>query len=228
MLNNIKNVLIFAAHHDDETIGCAGTIKKLSEMGCKITVVFATDGATGIDHTRIYEKKIVSTREKESEKVKNLLGVSKTLNWRVPCQQLTYTQKLMQKALRTIRIEKPDLIITHSVIEKHSDHQSLSKIVTQAAWKASEDILPNLGETHKVQDVWCYEVVDVLGKIDYCVDITDQFKFKIQAMKLYSSQENVVTGILSFIEGLAMIRGYSIGVKYAEAFKRIAIQPVKL
>ena len=42
-----KNILIFAAHQDDETIGCGASIKKWTDAGSDVEVVFMTDGATG-------------------------------------------------------------------------------------------------------------------------------------------------------------------------------------
>ena len=55
-IKNVKKLIVFASHPDDETIGCGGTIKKLSEKGCEVIVVFATSGNTGVDQSRNYEK----------------------------------------------------------------------------------------------------------------------------------------------------------------------------
>lgn len=221
---DVERVLIFAAHHDDEVIGAAGTIKKLTQSGKKVHVVFATDGSTGIDHTRKFEKKIKSVRIEESEKVAKFLGIEETQNWNEKCQDLTYNSALLQKAIKKIRSFRPDLIITHTSKEKHSDHKALSKIVIQASWKSSEDILPDLGEPFRVNSVWGFEVVDVYDKVDYSVDISDTFESKIHAMSIYSSQENVVAGINQIITGLSMVRGYGIGKKHAEGFVNINLQ----
>ena len=228
MIESFKKVLIFAAHHDDEVIGAAGTIKKLVDLGIEVDVVFATDGSTGVDHTRSFEKRIKSVRIEESENVARFLGIKNTYNWSESCQNLKYSARLLQKAIKQIRKTKPDLIITHTTREKHIDHCELSKIVTQAAWKSSEDILPNLGEVHRVEHVWGYEVVDVYEKIDYIVDISDTFKYKLQAMAMYNSQTNVVSGINQLMTGLSMMRGYEIGVKHAEGFKNINTLPTRV
>ena len=40
-IKDIKKLVVFAAHPDDETIGCGGLIKKLTETGSDVVVVFA-------------------------------------------------------------------------------------------------------------------------------------------------------------------------------------------
>ena len=67
-IKKVKKLIVFASHPDDETIGCGGTIKKLSQNGCEVIVVFATSGNTGIDQKRNYEKNIESLRLQEADK----------------------------------------------------------------------------------------------------------------------------------------------------------------
>lgn len=220
-----KKIIIFAAHHDDETISCAGTIKKLSLQGVEITVVFATDGSTGIDHTRQYETNIKSKRILEAEEVAKLLGIKKIINWGQECQKFKNTKDNLHSTIKLIREIRPCIVITHSNHEKHRDHKNLSNLIVEATWKASEDIMPNLGKFHKVKDVWAFEVVDLLDRVDFCVDISSYIDTKLKAMKIYESQEKVVSGIIEYIVGISKVRGYEIGAKHAEAFKRISWQP---
>ena len=224
-IKNVKKLIVFASHPDDETIGCGGTIKKLSEKGCEVIVVFATSGNTGVDQSRNYEKNIRATRLKEANEAAKILGINKIISWKNNTQELQYNLKLLHEAINLIRIEKPDLIISHSNIDKHNDHVALHKIITQACWKAGENLLPSLGKTHKVKNLWAFEVVDILPNVDYIVDITEQFKFKTKAINAYNSQHKIISGISSFIEGISLVRGYEIGTKHAEAFKNISLQP---
>ena len=224
-IKNVKKLIVFASHPDDETIGCGGTIKKLSEQGCEVIVVFATSGNTGVDQSRNYEKNIRATRLKEANEAAKILGINKIISWKNNTQELQYNLKLLHDAIKLIRKEKPDLIITHSNIDKHNDHVALHKIITQACWKAGENLLPSLGKIHKVNDLWAFEVVDILSNVDCIVDISDQFKSKIKAINAYNSQHEIISGIRNFIEGISLVRGYEIGVKHAEAFKNISLQP---
>ena len=40
----MKKVLVLAAHPDDETLGCGGTINRLSKEGCQIQLITFTNG----------------------------------------------------------------------------------------------------------------------------------------------------------------------------------------
>ena len=42
----MKNMMVIAPHPDDETLGCGGTINKLSKLGKKIKVVFIAEGSS--------------------------------------------------------------------------------------------------------------------------------------------------------------------------------------
>ena len=114
-IKEVKKLIVFASHPDDETIGCGGTIKKLSESGCEVIVVFATTGNTGVDQSRNYEKNIKSTRLKEANKAAKILGI-KIISWNNNTQELQYNLKLLHEAINLIRIEKPDLIILIQIL----------------------------------------------------------------------------------------------------------------
>ena len=40
----MKKVLVLAAHPDDETLGCGGTIHRLHREGCEVQLLTFTDG----------------------------------------------------------------------------------------------------------------------------------------------------------------------------------------
>ena len=227
MIQDINNILIIAAHQDDETIGCGGSIKKWHSENKTINLVLFTDGSTGIDQLNSYNS-ITEVRNKELDKVKNILGINQVVSLNEKCQNIQNNQATFHKIIKLIREYKPDLIITHSDIDKHRDHRIINEIVIEACWKAQENIHPELGKQHKIKDLWAFEITDLLPKVDYVVDITDTYNYKIKAMDTYYSQQNIMKGINNHLKGMALCRGYMIEKMYGEAFMSISKQPIIL
>ena len=224
-----KNILIFAAHQDDETIGCGASIRKWVNSGSNVEVVFITDGSTGVDHAGDYTNdNIITTRQYEAHLAAQVLGIKDIHNLYVECQKVEYSKDLFHKVIKIIREIKPDLIITHAEHDKHRDHRNTSQIVREACWKASESILPELGSVHKVKDLWAFEITDILPEVDFVVDVTETFEFKMKAMSFYNSQHEVICGINEYMDGLSKVRGYEISKARGEAFKRISVFPLEV
>ena len=227
MIQRPKKVLIIAAHYDDETIGAGGTIKKWTELGTEVHVLFVTSGNTGLDQSGKYNSDgIVSVRVREAEKAAKMLGISNLYHLDESCQNVKNTQELFHRIIFYIRKIKPNLVITHYNCDKHRDHNQISQIVKEACWKSREDIHKELGECHRVDDLWAYEITDLLPKIDFVVNIEDTITDKLEAMKVYLSQKNVIKGILSHISGLSKVRGYMIGKMHGEGFMRLSQEPI--
>ena len=226
-LKKYRNILVLAAHPDDETIGCGGSIKKWSSLGSKVNVVFMTDGATGIDQQHsVNQHNVRSIRMDEATEASLLLGINKIKSLEIECQNIQNSKDTFHKVIKEIRNFKPDLVITHYKNDKHRDHRTTSEIVKEACWKANENIHPELGRCHKIKDLWAFEITDLLPRIDIAVDTTETHKHKVRAMKVYNSQKNVIEGILGHIDGLSKVRGYSIGKKHAEGFMRLYDVPI--
>ena len=62
-----KNIVIFAAHPDDEVLGCGGTMKKMSKKYNIIVVFFAS----GISSRKIVSEKIKIQKLKDDSKKAN-------------------------------------------------------------------------------------------------------------------------------------------------------------
>ncbi len=223
----IRSVLVFAAHYDDETIGAGATLRKWANEGIRVEVAFITNGNTGV----AYQKKetaetIVCVRKTEAEIAAKLLGVSAVHHLDHDCQKVCNDQATFHQFIRLIRMVRPDLILTHSDKDKHRDHRIVADLVCEASWKASEEIHTELGVPHRVGDVWAFEIFDLLPRVDFVVDVTDTFFCKQEALAVYGSQTDIIGQAASFAEGLACVRGHGAGVKHAEAFMRIALQPM--
>ena len=73
-------ILILAAHPDDEVLGMGGTIKKLSDAGNDIKIIFMSTGILARRDIKMQNYKQVFTKEwktKNDLKIKNLRQDSK-------------------------------------------------------------------------------------------------------------------------------------------------------
>ena len=227
MINIPKRVLVFAAHQDDEVIGCGGTIKKWSNRGSEIHVCFVTDGSTGVEQGTI-PRDIVETRMEEAHNAAATLGVYKLHNFGLECQKVSNKKANFHKFIQKIREVRPDLVITHNQICKHRDHKRTSLLAEEACWKAHENILEELGQPHRVKDLWSFEILDPHPNPDIVVDITETYMHKKAALDIYLSQHGILNDICSYIDGITKIRGYSIDANRGEAFTRMGRNPIKL
>jgi N-acetylglucosamine malate deacetylase 1 len=222
MIKDFKNVLVFAAHHDDETLGCGATISKLSDLFSNITVVFFTNGDTGIDQTKKYEKNIVATRKQEANEAAKILGISNIVELNHPCQKLENTQKTLHNTIQVIRSWKPDLVLTHSPNDVHRDHKVAHSLVEESYYKSYENIHPELGKCHKPALGLCYEVFQQHASPDVYVSVSESdIDKKIAAFEKYNSQHDLLSqdnSVINYLRSLAKVRGFSAGLEYCESF----------
>jgi len=222
-----QKAMVIVAHQDDEALGCGATIKKWSNGGSEVTVVYVTNGSTGIDQSEKHKKNIVVCRNKEVSAAASILSFSYSfMNYE--CQNITDNKHLFHGIISVIRQYKPEIILTHSFQDKHRDHRVIHNVVKEAAWKSYENIHPELGNRHYVRDVWGIEITDLHPSVDIVVDVTYYMQFKLKAIESYRSQNQILENIRPFVEGLGSVRGYMINAKYGEAFKRISVLPVSL
>ncbi len=213
----IKRVLVFGAHPDDEIIGPGGTIARLSDEGAEVTVVTFTAGETAYTSPEL-KGKMADIRLGEARKCDEILGIKERLILGLPCQGVTNDTETYQKCVGIIREKKPDLILSHYPYDKHRDHRAVAEIVDEVRWKATERVLADLGEPWYCSYLFYYEVLELFTNPSMVVDITDYFERKLDAMRSQASQVEMMTGVLNHVEGLAKVRGFQAGSKYAEAF----------
>ena len=66
-----KSILVFAAHPDDEALGCGGTIALHAQTGAHVQVVFMTDGVNSRDNVQKIE---VEERRDAAKEASRILG----------------------------------------------------------------------------------------------------------------------------------------------------------
>lgn len=210
-------VLVVAAHPDDETLGCGGTIAKHTQAGDEVHVLIVASGITS------REEQPLSVVELMAESVSALgeLGVAKenVTYLSFPDQMLETIPRLkitkeIEKAVERV---KPEIIYTHCYSDVNLDHQVVHEAVMVAARPVREHI----------RKVLCFETVSstewgeapfkpnyysVIGKADV--------EKKIAALKRYGSEMREPPHPRSYenVERLSKLRGSEVCRLYAEAF----------
>ncbi len=219
--------LVFAAHPDDEIIGLGGTIARLADEGCQVTVVTLTAGETA--YTRAEDReRMGDIRTAEAAAADRILGIHRRIILGRPTQGVTNDRETYQACVRIIREVRPDVIFTHWSEDKHRDHRAISEMTAEARWKASEPVLADVGSPWYCEYLFFYEVLELFPHPSLVIDVSATFERKLEAMRTQASQMDVLPGIMRYLDGLGKVRGYARGTEYAEAFLASTLLPTRM
>ncbi|TVT58083.1 MAG: PIG-L family deacetylase [Sedimenticola thiotaurini] len=214
-----RNVLVVAAHADDEVLGCAGALARHVAEGDMVHVVFMADGVTsrpGADMSNI------QARMAAAEKAHAILGVSRVNYLKFPDNQMDTPSLLdvVQQLEPIIDEFCPQLIYTHHHGDLNIDH----RITHQAVMTACRPV-PGLS----VREIRCFEVLSSTEwggpafesfQPSVFVDISAYLGTKIAALSAYDHEMRAAphSRSIEHAELLARHRGYSVGLAAAESF----------
>ena len=223
-------VLAVHAHPDDLEIQCGGTLCRLADAGCGITMVTLTAGDLGsADRTR---EQIAEVRRAEAAASAALLGASYEC---VGLNDLSITHDDPTRRLvcAAVRRARPDLVLTAPPADYMSDHEVCSRLVRDACFAASvplygcgeppTDAVPHLyycdpvGHTTPLGEPWVPGVV---------VDVSGQIDRKLELLACHASQRDWLRrqhGVDEYLESTrrwSAARGGLIGAAYGEGFRQ--------
>ena len=175
-------VLVIAAHADDPTLFCGGTILRWADTGWRVVVGRVTDDrwdSVGVDEATTIER----SRE-ELGLAMAALGVSETVDWQWPTDTLADASEvaIRERVIWAIRKYRPHTIVTHDphsgVGEDNQDHFVVGSAVDEAVWTAQfdkhhpEHMAAGLAP-HGVFEQWYFgrPVAEVTGVVDVSVTL---------------------------------------------------------
>lgn len=187
----MKNVLVIAAHPDDEVLGMGGTIAKLVKKGCVVDVLIVTDGSSSQYRNSDHLAEIIEAKKLETRNCANVLGARDIYYGGLPDMKLDCTPHIdiNQSIERVIDKVQPDTVFTHFWGDVNMDHQNVYKstLVT---------VRPVLGQV--VRNLYCYRVPsstewtpnkeDTMFMPNYFVDIEQYAEQKYKAFACYSTE----------------------------------------
>ena len=212
-------VLAVAVHPDDETLGCGGTILKHIENGDDVAWLIITN----VKEEYGFSKDRVDVRNGEIDSVAKEYGFSKVYNLEFqPAGLTSETQKdLIDGVSAVVNDFQPETIYMINRSDAHSDH----RYSFQACFACTKPFRYPF-----VKKVLMYECIsetefspalpENMFQPNYYVDVTKHLDKKLEIMKIFDSEvsPHPFPRSIENIKSLAMFRGASVGVYYAEAF----------
>lgn len=218
-----QSILIFAAHPDDEVLGCGGTIAKLADEGANIHVAFLADGVFSRAGDQKSQQGDLRARRAAAQKASDILGVKSVSFGNFPDNRLDTVALLdiIKVVEKLIVMHRPEMVFTHHAGDVNIDHHQLHEAVVTAC-------RPQPG--YPVKTLLCFEVPSstewqLPGSApafapNWFVDISETLERKLSALEAYAEELRNWPHPRSKqgIEHLAHWRGATVGVDAAEAF----------
>ena len=199
-----RRVVCLAAHPDDESMGCGGTLALLADGGADVRMIFATNGEATIGSSKGPDE-TGRLRAAEARAACAQLGVTSTQFLGYPDRGLAAQAERLGRELEMIIAQaRPDVLLLPWFLDGHPDHQALSTALATAGLPAGVE-------------VWGFETWTPVPA-NRIVDITSVYERKAAALAAHR------TAHLAFDVGAAggLARWRSIhglmGRGYAEAF----------
>ena len=232
MLTKNKNrVLVFAAHPDDEVLGCGGSIAYHRSINDDVAVCYISEGVSArfdinkFNKKSAWEKDVIQ-REEMAKNAALILDFEILEFMRLPNLRMTNLSLLdiVKKISTVVENYKPNIVYVNFPGDLNTDHSLTFEAVYTALRPYTR---------HKVEKILCYEV---LSSTDWAPNITPQkfvpdtfiniskmFDLKLKSVNEYEFEMRSPPHprSLSVIKSLAIVRGAQVGVLMAEGFMTI-------
>jgi N-acetylglucosamine malate deacetylase 1 len=214
------SVVVVAAHPDDEALGCAGAMARLSAAGETVHVIFVAEGE-GARGQGADDVARTIRREDMARAACHILGAQEPVFLRLPDNRLDTVALLevVQKIEAVAAPLRPHTIFTHHRGDLNIDHEIVSRACLTA-------FRPQPGST--VRAIYGFEVLSSTGwnspetgfQPAHFIDISAHTGQKRDALHAYDAEMRAAPHARSYraTEALWTLRGAQVGLDAAEAF----------
>jgi LmbE family N-acetylglucosaminyl deacetylase len=228
-LDAIRRALIVVAHPDDVESHCGGTVARLVDVGCRVTLVLCTSGDKGSADPAADPIEVAAQREREQLTGAEILGIGEVVFLRWPDGELENGKLLRGQIVAQIRRARPDLVITHDPehpwppYTAHRDHRAAGRATLDALYPDARDPLSfpehlTAGlPTHITPEAWLI----MSQRPDLAVDISQVFPRKLAARLAHASQFRDAAALETSFRARAAELGAPYGLPLAEVLKQV-------
>ena len=195
-------ILAIGAHPDDIEIFMFGILCHFKNKGDSVNLLIATDGSLGGKGNKENLK-----NKRKNEAVLGLKYLGKPLFLEIQDGMLGAKENHYFLIKKSIQNVNPDLIITHSSNDYHSDHRNLSKLVQNIA-------------SHYVPILSCDTMMGINFVPNYYIDITKYFSDKQKSILCHKSQNpKRFSNLITLMNSYRAAQCNAEEGMYAEAYK---------
>lgn len=218
------NIIVISAHPDDEIIGCGGTLIKHRERGDNIAWIIVTKAF----ENQGFKKTWIRNRQKEIESVAKRLKINEVYQLDYPTMTLSSNSlvNLVPEIAKIFKHYQPNIVYVMNRSDAHSDH----RVCFQATMTCTKSFrYPSIKKVLMYECISETEFAPAISSNqflpNYFVDISKCFQEKIQLLNIYESEigQHPFPRSNKNTEALAIFRGATAGVEYAEAFQTLLI-----
>lgn len=199
-----KNILVFAPHPDDETLGCGGIIAKRNNEGYQVIIVVLTDGrhafskVLGIDSKPTPEE-LRQIRKEETVRATETLGIPKKNLFFLDFEDgsLEKHKKEAEEKILDIIMQFPPVEIYFPYIKDYnSDHQETNYIVKGCI---QESKLTPIKFQYSIMQKYARigplleKLIDIFKNHIVEIDISEFVDLKEKAVKELKSQISIIS-----------------------------------
>jgi LmbE family N-acetylglucosaminyl deacetylase len=223
----MSNILVVAAHPDDEVLGLGAAIRRHINSGDVVDCVILGEGMTSRAKTREEsDKNALNDLHYQTLKAAEIIGFRNIFFSGLPDNRFDSIDLLdiVKEVDKHIQSLKPEIIYTHHYGDLNIDHRK----TFEAVITASRPIAP-----YSVKEIYCFETPsstewnfkygDNAFKPNVFIDVEDTLSAKLKAMECYKSEirDYPHPRSIKALEIMAARWGTVVGKKYAEAFELI-------
>jgi len=219
----MKNVLVFAAHPDDELLGLGGTVRRLANEGVTVRAVIMAEGITSRSDTRDQaDKNELAELKEDAQKAAEIVGYKSIEFCGLPDNRMDGMELLDVIKIVSKYVEKyhPDTIFTHHHGDLNIDHRITCEAVLTACRPVGDYCVKRIYafETPSSSE-WNYNYSESFTPNVY-FDVTDTLEAKVKGMACYRTESTSYPHPRSAegLRSLGKTRGTNVGFKMAEAF----------
>ncbi len=186
------NILVLAAHPDDEVLGCGGTIARCAAEGHDVAIAILGEGITSRYTSRDDpDPSLVAELSVDSERVGDLLGAREVTLYGLPDNRFDTVAMLDVVKIIEELVDKyqPQVVYTQHGGDLNVDHQ----ILYRATLTATRPLQGSAVKTVYAYEVassteWAFQNFEPVFHPTTFVDITDTIDKKIEGMQMYETE----------------------------------------